>query len=504
MCCNKKCWLIVGAVVGGLLAVLGGILFPVGDLIIKGEIDKQAVIEEGTIAYENWITPGSPVYRSFWIFSVKNPDEVLNKTMPILEEKGPYTYLVRHVPKSNVTQNLNLTVSFNQPNEAIFQREMSIGPEEDTYTVLNLAVAAAPGMIKGVEGVINAAIRSSNSSLFQVRSVKEILWGYRDPFLEKIPNFLIPDKTIGVFYPYNGTSDGPYTVYNGKKDISRVAMITKYKGESTLSYWKDDYCDMINGTDAASFPPFIDKKNTLYFFSPEICRSIYGEFEKEYTLKGIKLYRFVVPSTALASPIINPDNHCYCPQDLFEISRNCTAAGVLDLRACQGGKPIFLSMPHFLYGSDYLLEQVGGLRPNVEEHKTFVDVEPITGFTMHFAKRLQVNVMFQPTSKIDIFANLRSEFLFPVLWLNETALIDDESAEIFKSSVTVPMKVLEVLQILLLCVGSILFLSFSISLCVIGSKKNGTKVHNTHLLCNSRTSTSPLIAMASSAHLHLD
>ncbi|KAM5170206.1 platelet glycoprotein 4-like [Mantella aurantiaca] len=471
MCCNKKCWLIAGSVVGGLLVILGGVLFPVGNLIIKGEINTEAVIEEGTIAYENWITPGSPVYRSFWIFNVTNPDEVLNKGIPNLEQKGPYTYLVRHVPKSNVTQNENYTVSFNQPNEAIFQREMSIGPDEDTYTVLNLAVAAAPGMITGVDEVLNLAIKSSNSSLFQVRSVKEILWGYRDPFLEKIPNFIIADKNTGVFYPYNGTSDGPYTIYNGKKDISRVAMITKYKGESTLPYWNDDYCDMINGTDAASFPPFVDKKKALYFFSSEICRSIYGEFEKEYTLKGIKLYRFVVPSNALASPTVNPDNHCYCAVDLVEISKNCTAAGVLDLRACQGGKPIFLSLPHFLYGSDHLLEKVNGLKPNKEEHETFLDVEPITGFTMHFAKRLQVNVMFQPTDKIEILSNIRSEFVFPVLWLNETALIDDKSADRFKSSVTEPMKVLEVLQIVLLCVGSVLFLACSISLCVIGSKK---------------------------------
>nr|DBA31352.1 TPA: hypothetical protein GDO54_007215 [Pyxicephalus adspersus] len=369
MCCNKKCCLIVGSVVGGLLAILGGVLFP------------EAVIEDGTIAYENWIVPGSPVYRYFWIFHVLNPDEVLKGGIPNLEQKGPYVYLVRHVPKSNVTQNNNNTVSFYQPNEAIFQPIMSIGPEEDTYTVLNLAVA------------------------------------------------------------YNGTSDGPYTVYNGKEDINTVALITKYKGESTLSYWKNDYCDMINGTDAASFPPFVDKNKLLYFFSSEICRSIYGEFRKEYMLKGIKLYRFVVPSSALASPTVNPDNYCYCTDTV--LSRNCTAAGVLDLRVCQGGKPIFLSLPHFLHGSDFLLTQVNGLSPNEEEHQTFVDVEPITGFTMHFAKRLQVN----------------------------TALIGKESADRFKSSVTVPMKVLEVVQILLLCLGGVLFFACSITLCVIRGKK---------------------------------
>ncbi|XP_018419066.1 PREDICTED: platelet glycoprotein 4 [Nanorana parkeri] len=477
MCCNKKCWLIVGSVVGGLLAILGGVLFPAGDLIIEGKINTEAVIEDGTIAYENWIKPGSPVYRYFWIFHVTNPDDVLVGGKPNLEQKGPYAYLVRHVPKSNVTQNNNNnTVSFYQPNEAIFQRHLSVGPEEDIYTVLNLAVAAAPSMFTGLEGLINGFIKASNSSLFQVRSVKELLWGYRDPFLERIPNFILQDKNTGVFYPYNGTSDGPYTVFNGKKDIKEVALITNYKGHSSLSYWNDAYCDMINGTDAASFPPFINKKKLLYFFSSEICRSIYGVFEKEYILKGIKLYRFIVPKSAFDSPTINPDNHCYCTE--IVLSRNCTAAGVLDLRACQGGKPIFLSLPHFLHGSDFLVEQVTGLSPSKEEHETYVDVEPITGFTMHFAKRLQVNVMFQPTDKIEILAKLKSEFVFPVLWLNETALIGDDSVNQFKSSVTVPLKVLEVLRIVLICLGVVVFLACSITLCVKKKTINMTGMQN--------------------------
>ncbi|KAE8616415.1 hypothetical protein XENTR_v10008800 [Xenopus tropicalis] len=431
-------------------------------------ISLEAVIEEGTIAYENWIEAGSPVYRHFWIYHVTNPDEIINGGKPILQQKGPYTYRVRYLPKENITQLENNTVSYWQPNGAIFQREGSYGPEEDTYTVLNLAVAAAPAMFPALQGLLNAIIKSSNSSLFQVRSVKELLWGYRDPFLEKIPIDSI-DKTTGLFYPNNGTADGIYHVYNGKGDISKVAIIDRYKEAKALPYWNDDFCDMINGTDAASFPPSVKKDKRLYFFSSEICRSIYGIFEKEYMVKGIKLYRFVVTEDAMASPTKNPDNHCFCKD--FQLSRNCTAAGVLDLRSCQGGKPIFLSLPHFLYASDYLLDSVSGLKPNKEEHETYIDVEPITGFTMHFAKRLQVNVMIQPTDKIEVMSKLQSELVFPVAWLNETALIGDDSANMFKSKVTTPMKVVEILRIVLLCVGSVVFLACSITLCVRGSKK---------------------------------
>lgn len=96
-------------------------------------------------------------------------------------------------------------------------------------------------------------IKSSNSSLFQRRSVKETLWGYTDPLL---------NETIGIFTPvskhrrysliyyenvelkkqfhdlhenyspqYNGTYDGYYTVYNGKDDISKVGIIDMWRGK---------------------------------------------------------------------------------------------------------------------------------------------------------------------------------------------------------------------------------------------------------------------------------
>ena len=40
--------------------------------------------------------------------------------------------------------------------------------------------------------MLEGFIKSTNSSLFQRRSVREILWGYRDPLLKDI---------LGVFYP---------------------------------------------------------------------------------------------------------------------------------------------------------------------------------------------------------------------------------------------------------------------------------------------------------------
>ncbi|MCJ8742948.1 hypothetical protein PDJAM_G00088070 [Pangasius djambal] len=101
----------------------------------------EAVLEEGTTAYENWISAGAPVYRQFWLFEVQNPEEVLNGSIPQLQQKGPYTYRTRYIPKENVTFYQNHTVSFLLPSGAIFEPSMSVGAEEDVVTTLNLAVA---------------------------------------------------------------------------------------------------------------------------------------------------------------------------------------------------------------------------------------------------------------------------------------------------------------------------------------------------------------------------
>lgn len=38
--CNRRCGLIAGAVFGAVVAILGGVLIPVGDSIIEGTVEK--------------------------------------------------------------------------------------------------------------------------------------------------------------------------------------------------------------------------------------------------------------------------------------------------------------------------------------------------------------------------------------------------------------------------------------------------------------------------------
>ncbi|XP_006834410.1 PREDICTED: platelet glycoprotein 4-like isoform X2 [Chrysochloris asiatica] len=431
MGCDRNCGLIAGAVIGAVLAVFGGILMPVGDMLIEKTIKKEAVLEEGTIAFANWVKTGSDVYRQFWIFDVLNPQDVITNSANIkVKQKGPYTYRVRFLAKENVTQDPEThTVSFVQPNSAIFEPSLSVGTENDNFTVLNLAVVAAPHIYQNafVQTLLNSLIKKSKSEMFQTRTVKELLWGYKDPFLSLVPYPI--STTVGVFYPYNNTADGVYKVFNGKDNISNVAIIDTYKGK----------------------------------------KSIYAVFSTEIDLKGIPVYRFILPSKAFASPLQNPDNHCFCTEKV--ISENCTLYGVLDIGKCKEGKPVYISLPHFLHASPEIAEKIEGLNPNEEEHRTYLDIEPITGFTLQFAKRLQVNILVKPAKKIEALKNLKKNYIVPILWLNETATIGDEKAEMFRNKVTGKISLLGTVEMALIGVGVVMFVAFMIAYCACVSKK---------------------------------
>ncbi|XP_044279082.1 platelet glycoprotein 4 isoform X2 [Varanus komodoensis] len=432
---------------------------------------QEVVIEDGTTAYQNWVVPGSAVYRQFWFFDVQNPDAVIkNGSQPVLEQKGPYTYRVRYLAKENITEHPDFTISYMQPNIVHFMPSMSIGTEDDNFTFVNLAVVAAPALYPTplVQALMNMFVVSSKSKLLQTRSVKEILWGYKDPFLASIPKKDVP-TTVGVFLPYNETFDGPYRVFTGKEDTEKTAIIQSYKNKSTVPYW-DQYCNMVNGTDGASFPPFLNKEQVLYFFSSDICRSIYGLFDSEQVVKDITLYRFIVPPAAFASPREVPENICFCTER--EISRDCTSAGALDISSCKAGKPVYITLPHFLYASEDVTSGVEGLSPNLQEHMTYLDVEPTTGFTLQFAKRLQVNLLVKPNSKITPLKKVQRPFLFPILWLNESAVISDEKAAFFRAKVTGKIKLLHLVEAVLIIVGSVMFLAFLVAFLICRTQKS--------------------------------
>lgn len=138
-------------------------------------------------------------------------------------------------------------------------------------------------------------------------------------------------------------------------------------------------------------------------------------------------------------------------------------------RAWRAGAGI--SLPHFLHASPEIAKTIEGLNPNQEEHSTYLDVEPITGFTLRFAQRLQINLLVKPARIIEALKNLKQNYIVPVLWLNETGTISDEKAEMFRKQVTEKINLLGLVEMILLSVGVVMFIAFMISYCTCRSKK---------------------------------
>ena len=130
-------------------------------------------------------------------------------------------------------------------------------------------------------------------------------------------------------------------------------------------------------------------------------------------------------------------------------------AGVLNLTGCVGGVPIIMSCPHFLFGADEYINGVIGVTPNLEDHRTLIFIEPLTGVPMKAHKRIQFNTMLFKDPRIDLTANL-PEVLYPLFWVDENFEIDKKNADLFYDQVEIPMKVINYGKFVILGTGLIL------------------------------------------------
>lgn len=130
-------------------------------------------------------------------------------------------------------------------------------------------------------------------------------------------------------------------------------------------------------------------------------------------------------------------------------------AGVLNLTNCVGGVPIIMSCPHFLFAADEYINGVSGVTPNIDDHRTLIFIEPLTGVPMKAHKRIQFNTMLFKDPRIDMTAKL-PEILYPLFWVDENFQIDKKNADIFYDSVEIPMKVINYGKFAILGAGFVL------------------------------------------------
>ncbi|XP_020617598.1 lysosome membrane protein 2-like isoform X2 [Orbicella faveolata] len=476
-CCSRRA-LIIGFAVSGTFLLLLGLLLSVGGVgsfMIKRQIEKKVQLKPGGLVFKEWKRPSVPIFMQYFVFNLTNPDEVFAGTsIPSVTQMGPYSYReIRSNDVANWTKD-DSVVTFMPNRTYIFDPDTSCAgcnDKDDTFVTVNIPLLAVALWIRNTNyreeqkdcfDFIQIAANEDGVKLFQRKSVFELLWGYNDTFLADLvdasklpppfPQCPGPEGGLTDFVQlqYNNTYYGISAVNTGQSDISRLEQFTMWRGQTHLSWWSDEYANMINGTDGTQFSPDVSKDDILYIFSPDICRSGYLRYDSEVTEKRIKLYRFTIPEEMYLSGDV------YSPNKGFCVSPGCLPTGLLNVSLCQPmNPPVVMSPPHFYQSNKSLLETVNGLHPMKSAHQTLLDVEPLTGIVMRAAKRLQVNIALEP---VDTFNQTSGKFkpvFLPVMFANESALITDQKAAEFRHQVYLPIKLTEVVQYVLIALGSL-------------------------------------------------
>ncbi|XP_038658753.1 lysosome membrane protein 2-like isoform X2 [Scyliorhinus canicula] len=424
--------------------------------LVEDQIKKHTKLKLNGEAFKNWKEPPVPAYLQFYFFHVENQLQILQGERAIVKQLGPYTYKKLRY-RGKVSFYNNATVSATTHRSFIFEPTMSAGdPRNDLVTTINIPFVTLLQMLKH-SGMAKKVIASTlfslkRNTLFQTRSVNDWLWGYEDPVLkvghQLLPS-IFPSSQFGFFYQMNGTENGEYLFNTGQNDYMKFTEIITWNGQKSLNWWASNFCNMINGTDGASFHPLIKKNEKLYVFAPDICRSFYLTFEKELEVQGINAYRFVLPKETFAND--HPSNAGCCPDGI------CPLSGVLNISVCRQGAPVLISSPHFYNGDPKLVSDIGGMNPNMEAHQTFLDIEPMTGIPVRAAKRMQINLHVESVKYILQTGQIRTMIL-PVLFLNENAIINDKLAAKLKAALS-KMNMATYIPYIFLSVGILLCLT---------------------------------------------
>lgn len=184
---------------------------------------------------------------------------------------------------------------------------------------------------------------------------------------------------------------------------------------------------------------------------------------------GIKTYRYE-PSDDLFMKK-NRNNKCDCSDSYL-----CKYNGIVDLSPCWFKSPLYGSVPHFA-GDQFaeLRKSIKGLKPDVSKHKSFLDLDPVTGSSLRGSKRGQLNAYIEKISSIRSTRSVKDDLFIPLFWYEERGEINEQLEEEIKMRSVYPLIVTNYLLIISLVVGSI-FSLISCIFCLCCRKRQKKKV----------------------------
>ncbi|XP_023223572.1 lysosome membrane protein 2-like isoform X1 [Centruroides sculpturatus] len=435
---------------------------------------------KGSSYIEPWTGLSPIMYDKFYFFNVTNYKEVEEKNAkPKLQEVGPYTFQ-KFIKKEIVFQTED-TITYREKTSYVFHKELSSGDQNEKIYLINLPVVAVdkiadlkcPEDMKDIAfTIIDSTLEDYKETVFLYKSIDELLFGgfkveavgdlldLARSFLgeDEVPDVL-PNNTFGLYYGKNNTYSENFTIATGRDDIKDYSNIVSWNNYKNLPFWNDEYCNKINGSDGLQFPPFLKKTETLYVFIKEICRSLYFEYEKDFFIRKLPVYRFIIPDRLYSAATINEDNKCFC-----SVLKSCDVGGITPVGPCYMDVPIVASAPHFYQGDSSLLKEVRGLRPNKDQHESFFDIDPVTGTVVKGVRKLQINADVRKSENLELLASI-SDMVLPVFWISQEYELSNEDIDYLYWKIVFPLSIAPVVSLSALILGCTSFFLSIISWC---------------------------------------
>ncbi|XP_072018674.1 lysosome membrane protein 2-like [Amphiura filiformis] len=403
-----------------IVSIMGAIKGPsaVNEMVedkISTVIDEMMVLEPSSEIFQSWLDPQIPIYQKFYFFDVQNADDVLNAgAKPRLVEIGPYTYRVS-ISRYNLTFGDNDTLSFKQKTWMEFVPELSVGYENDSFTTVNIPLAASVSVLKYADWFskmsVSAVASIHGHQMFIKLSVGEILWGYEDPFMKQLQDLAgkeaIPSYVVGILPHVNGSVISS-VINTGASNITELNKLIEWNGMTELDWWGSKEANMINGSDGSILHPEMTAEETIYVYDQIHCRSVPYIYKDDITFYDVPMMKFHIPWYTYANASSYPSNDGFCLQD------SCPD-GILNVTSCMDAN-FGISAPHFLYASPDIIDSFDGIEPNETKHQSYMVVEPVTGVSYTQRRRLQMNLYMESVDGIMQSEGIRSMY-YPLTWI---------------------------------------------------------------------------------------
>ncbi|XP_065920236.1 lysosome membrane protein 2-like [Dysidea avara] len=452
---------------------------------LDDKVRKETTLEPGHETYRQWLNPTAGMEKDFYIFNLTNPEEFAGGSKPRFEELGPYHY--REIRKKTVLDRSNGTITYVM-NRTFHFEQVGDYSESDVITTINFAYVAAIHLaeLNSLEGILQTIINSNVRPLPELviqTTVHELIWEYTDPLLVVLNQAgLIPSPYIHLqLNDSYSDRELPSIVHSGTKDSLKRARFIQWANLTELPFWMNEASFINKSTEGLLFHAILDQNEMLEVFISDTNRTFHLKSKEEVSIRGIDAYRF-----RTIEGDFRPDTNY--------LTGNNTPNGLIYLGVLQHDAPVYGSKPHFLDCDESLLEAVEGISPpDKRVHDIIVDVEPVTGSTINVHNRLQVLFNVSQTSQyFEPFNNITSVY-FPLFYVDEHAMLDDELKSKLNDEVFTPTKVVKAISWVIF--GMCFLISLLTGCCTIGwciklNKKQGKRSGYRELFAPERNTNS--------------